>query len=136
MRAGHVHPLLPDPAGGQVTARALNRWIARATGDGADMPRLAAPAIGTLLGADPLETMVVGQLLDGAADDAVPLAQTTIAQLRRSGRSLQRDGQPLEDPREIEQHARKLVQDVLTGCGPLLRTLGVLGDAEAPTASR
>ncbi len=136
MGAGQVHPLLPDPAGGQVTARALNRWIARANGDGADMPRLAAPAIGSMLGADLLETMVVGQLLDGAAEDAAHMAQTMIAQLRRGGRSLQRDGRPLEDPREIEQHVRKLVQDVLTGRGPLLRTLGVLGDAEAPTASR
>jgi SAM-dependent methyltransferase len=127
MGAGHIHPLLPDPAGGRATARALNRWIARANSDGADMPRLAAPAIGSMLSVDLLETLVVGLLLDGAAEDAPSLAQVMIAQLNRAGRSLQRDGQKLEDKLEIEQHARKLVQDVLTVRGPLLRALGVLG---------
>lgn len=127
MGAGHIHPMLPDPAQGQVTTRALNRWIARANADGADMPRLAAPAIGSMLSADLLETLVVGQLLDGAAEDAASLARRMVVQLNRAGRGLQRDGQKLEDPREIEQHARKLVQDVLTGRMPLLRALGVLG---------
>jgi SAM-dependent methyltransferase len=124
--AGHVHPMLPDPVAGQATSRALNRWIARANGDGADMPRLAAPAIGSMLPADLLETLVVGELLDGAAEDTASLAQRLLVQLRRAGRNLQRDGQPLENPQDLEQHARKLVQDVLTSRVPLLRALGVL----------
>jgi hypothetical protein len=80
-----------------------------------------------MIPADLLETLVVGQLLDGAAEDTATLAQRMVDQLRRAGRSLQRDGQPLENPQEIEQHARKLVQDVLTLRAPLLRALGVLG---------
>lgn len=127
MGAGHIHPMLPDPVAGQATARALNQWIARANGNGADMPRLAAPAVGSMIPADLLETLVVGQLLDGAAADTASLAQRVVAQLKHAGRSLQRDGQPLEKPKEIDEHARKLVTDVLTGRGPLLRALGVLG---------
>ena len=124
--AGHIHPMLPDPTAGAATTRALNRWIAQANGAGADMPRLAAPAIGSMLPVDLLETLVVGQLLDGAAEDAPSLARHMLAQLSHSGRSLQRDGQKLEDPREVEQHARKLAQDILTTRVPLLRALGVI----------
>ena len=86
---GYVHPMLPLPEAGVAATRALNRAIARANADGAEVPRLAAPAVGTVIQADVLETLVVGQLLDGAAADEVALAGYVLAALRRAGRNLQ-----------------------------------------------
>lgn len=126
MGAGFIHPMLPDPTAGEDSARALNRWIARTNGDGGDMARLAAPAIGTMLSADLLETLVVGRLLEGAEENVAALAEHVVERLRHSGRSLQRDGRPVEDPKEIEQHSAELVRGILDSRGALLRSLGVL----------
>jgi len=123
---GQVHPMLPEPAAGAATARALNEWISDVNADGGDMPRLVAPAIGSMIAADLLETFVAGHLLRGAAPVAEPLADQVLAQLRSAGRSLQRDGQTLHDPAEARQHTIGLVRTVLTNRVPLLRDLGIL----------
>jgi SAM-dependent methyltransferase len=124
--AGHIHPMLPDPTAGRATTRTLNRWIAQFNADGGEMPRLAVPATGSMLAIDLLETLVVGQLLDGAPREVATLARDVIALLQRAGRNLQRDGKPLETPQEVEQHSQQIVQTMLDTRVPLLQALGVL----------
>lgn len=126
---GQVHPMLPDPAAGIATAGALNAWIGAVNEDGGEMQRLVAPAIGSMIAVDLLETFLVRQLLAGAAPRAEPLAERVLAQLRGAGRSLQRDGQTLNDPTEARQHAVALVQTMLDQRVPLLRDLGMLPPA-------
>jgi hypothetical protein len=123
---GYVHPMLPMPEAGQAGARALNRAIARANESGADVPRLAAPAVGTVIQADLLETLVVGRLLDGAAADEAALAGYVLEALRRAGRNLQREGKVVDDPAEAQLHVMGLVRAVLGPRAVLLRELGVL----------
>ena len=55
--------MLPEgvTAAGHEAARRLNLAIARGNANGADLPRLAAPAIGSAVGADVLETLLVGR---------------------------------------------------------------------------
>ncbi len=134
--AGLIHPMLPDPAAGQATARALNRAIARANANGAAVPRLAAPAVGSVIGAEMTETQVVGQLLEGGAMDEATLATHVLDVLHRSGRKLQRDGKVVEDPGESMRLARELVGTTLGTRLELLRLLGVVGDAGASRVAR
>ena len=64
---GYAHPMLPEggTAAGREAARRLNLAIAQANANAADLPRLGAPAIGSAVGGDILETLVVGELLAG-----------------------------------------------------------------------
>ena len=68
---GYAHPMLPDggTTAGHEAARRLNLAIARANANAADLPRLAAPAIGSAIGVDILETLLVGELLAGKPAD-------------------------------------------------------------------
>ena len=75
--------------------RRLNLTIARANASAADLPRLAAPAIGSAIGVDILETLLVGELLAGKPADVGALAAELVGMLGRSGRSVQRDGKPV-----------------------------------------
>ena len=99
---GYAHPMLPDggTTAGHEAARRLNLAIARANANGADLPRLAAPAIGSAIGADILETLLVGELLAGKPADVDALATELLGMLGRSGRSVQREGKPVTDPAE------------------------------------
>ena len=83
-----------------------------------------------------METLVVGQLLEGGASDVVALARHVLDVLRRSGRKLQRDGKVVEDPGESMRLARELVGTTLGTRLELLRLLGVVGDAEASRVAR
>ena len=132
---GYIHPLLPDPAAGQATARALNRAIARASADGLDVPRLAAPAIGSVISADALETAVIGQLLDGAAADETALATHGLELLRRTGRTLRWEGEVVEDPIESRRRATELVRRMLGPHATILRALGVLAQKDKASLS-
>ncbi len=131
VNGGLIHPMLPEPAAGQATARALNRAIARANANGADLVRLAAPAVGSVIGSEMTETLVVGQLLEGGAVDEAALATRVLDVLRHSGRKLQREGKVVEDPGESMRLAGELVGTTLGARLELLRLLGVVGDAEA-----
>jgi SAM-dependent methyltransferase len=129
--AGYVHPMLPDPGAGQGATRALNRAIARANADGMEIRNLAASAIGSAVAADALETLVVGQLLDGAALDEAALATHVLEALRSGGRNLLRAGTVVDDPGESARLVAELVGTMLRSRLDLLRLLGVLGDAPA-----
>jgi hypothetical protein len=125
---GYAHPMLPEggTAAGQATVRRLNLTIARANGDAAELPRLAAPAIGSAVGVDMLETMVVGELLAGRPADVDPLAAEVLAVLVRSGRNVQRDGKSVTDQLEARQIVADAIRTMIERRFPVLRRLGVL----------
>jgi SAM-dependent methyltransferase len=125
---GYAHPMLPGggAAARHEAARRLNLAIAQANANAADLPRLAAPAIGSAIGADILETLLVGELLDGKPADVGALAAQLVGLLGRSGRSVQRDGKPVSDAGETLQIVTEAVVGLLERRMPLLRRLGVL----------
>ena len=125
---GYAHPMLPEggTAAGRDAARRLNQAIAQANADAADLPRLAAPAIGSAVGVDMLETMVVGELLAGRTADVDPLAAEVLAVLARSGRNVQRDGKPVTDTVESRQIVADAIRTMIEKRFPVLRRLGVL----------
>jgi SAM-dependent methyltransferase len=125
---GFAHPMLPEGGteAGRAAAGRLNQAIARANADGADLPRLAAPALGSAVGVDMLEVMVVGAVLAGRPAEVEMLTGDVLVALARAGRSVQRDGTAVTDPAE----ARRIVADAISGMiekrFPVLRILGVL----------
>jgi SAM-dependent methyltransferase len=125
---GYAHPLLPDggTAASREASRRLNQAIARANGNAADLPRLAAPAIGSAVGTDILETLVVGELLAGRPADIEPLTTEVLATLGRSGRSVQREGKPVAEPAEARQIVLDAIRNLIERRVPVLRNLGVL----------
>jgi hypothetical protein len=125
---GYAHPMLPGggAAARHEAARRLNLAIAQANANAADLPRLAAPVIGSAIGADILETLLVGELLDGKPADVGALAAQLVGLLGRSGRSVQRDGKPVSDAGETLQIVTEAVVGLLERRVPLLRRLGVL----------
>jgi SAM-dependent methyltransferase len=125
---GYAHPMLPDggTAAGHEAARRLNQAIARANASAADLPRLAAPAIGSSVGMDILETLLVGELLAGKPADVGALAPELAGVLVRSGRSVQRDGKPVTDQAETLRVVTDAVVGMLERRVPVLRRLGVL----------
>lgn len=125
---GFAHPVLPDGEN-QIDRQAavrLNQAIARENARGGDLPRLAAPLIGSALQVDLLETLMVGDLLAGHPADAPGLTASVLAGLERSGRTLQRDGKPVTSPAETEALAADVVQRFVERRLPVLVRLGVL----------
>ena len=124
---GYAHPMLPDggTTAGHEAARRLNLAIARANANGADLPRLAAPAIGSAVGADVLETLLVGRLLAGKPADVGALAGELMGVLTRGGRSVQRDGKPVPDVAETLVIVTEAVQSLIEKRLPILRRNGV-----------
>ena len=126
---GYGHPMLPDggTVAGHEAGRRLNLTIARANASAADLPRLAAPAIGSAIGMDILETLLVGELLAGKPADVGALAAELVGTLGRSGRSVQREGKPGTDQAETLRIVTEAVVAMLERRVPVLRRLGVLG---------
>lgn len=125
---GYAHPGLPN--GASVEARqataGLNRAVAAANADGAEMPRLASPVLGTALTVDVTETLVAGALMAGQQPEVESLAAELEALLRRGGRTLQKDGQQVTEPAKATELATAIVRHILDNRAPLLRRLGVL----------
>ncbi len=125
---GYVHPVLAggdSPAARESAAR-LNKAIALTNALGGDVPRVVAPRIGSALNIDLLESLVVGALLDGHPEDLESLVTTVLSQLTRGGRSVQRDGQAVVDPKEARVIVSNILQNTLQNRLPVLRGLGVL----------
>jgi hypothetical protein len=125
---GYAHPLLPGggTAAGREAARRLNLAIAQANSSAADLPRLAAPAIGSAVGGDVLETLLVGALLAGKPAQVEALSEALAGTLMRSGRSMQREGKPITDAAETRRVVSEAVVAMLEKRVPVLRRLGVL----------
>jgi SAM-dependent methyltransferase len=125
---GYAHPMLPEggTAEGRQAARRLNQAIARANANAADLTRLTGPAIGSVVGADLLETLVVGDLLAGRPADVEPLTTEVLAVLARSGRNVQRDGNPVTDPDEARQIVSDAIRNLFERRLPVFRRLGIV----------
>lgn len=125
---GYAHPMLPEggTAAGRDAARRLNLAIAQVNANAADLPRVAAPAIGSAVGGDILETLLVGELLEGKPADVGALASALMGLLTRSGRSVQREGKPVTDPAETLRVVTDAVVGMLEKRVPVLRRLGVV----------
>ncbi len=126
--AGYAHPTLPNgaPPAVRQTAAGLNRAVAEANTNGAEITRLASPTLGTALNVDVTETLVVSALLAGHTAEVMSLTTTLQEQLRRGGRTMQKDSKPVTDPREATEIATAMVRHILDNRAPLLRRLGVL----------
>jgi Predicted methyltransferase regulatory domain len=125
---GYAHPMLPEAASAPARAAAmrLNQAIAAENALGAELPRLAAPAIGSALQVDLLETLMLGDLFAGQPADVASLTSSVLAGLERSGRTMQRDGKSVTDPADARGLAGEVVQRFVERRMPVLRRLGVL----------
>lgn len=127
---GYAHPMLPAAVvqAARPSVRALNQAIAAINARGGDLPRVVVPALGTALGCDLLETLVIGALQDGMPARTDILTEEALRRLALGGRSMQRDGKAITD----RQEALKMVSGVITVMLDkrlgLLRSLGVLPD--------
>jgi SAM-dependent methyltransferase len=125
---GYAHPALPDggTAAGRDAARRLNAVIAAVNRNAGELTQLAAPVLGSALASEPLETLVVGELIGGEQPDVQPLVTKVLDVLSRSGRSVQRDGQPVKDPVEANLVMTDAIRGVLERRLPVMRRVGVV----------
>jgi SAM-dependent methyltransferase len=126
--SGYVHPALPTAV--RTNARAgidrLNEAICAFSADGGDIPRLAAAAIGSEVAVSPLETLVVWEKLSGRPMEAEGLTDRVLAALTQAGRSIQRDGKPVQDMAQARVLVRESVAMILEHRLPLLARLGAV----------
>jgi hypothetical protein len=123
--SGRAHPMLSPPADG-AAARRLNAALAALNAAGIDRPLLMAPAIGSAIGADAMEVMVVGELLAGVPADPMVLAGRLATVLARGGRTVQRGGVVIEDPAQARSSLADTIGTLLANRVPLFRALGIL----------
>jgi SAM-dependent methyltransferase len=136
MGGGFAHPRWGAPwapqrgSGGrqksQDGAARLNVAIINRLRMGVDLHRLAAPQIGSSVGIEVMEGLVIGQLLDGTSREPDALIDGVLNDVARSGRSLLRDGKPMQNPAENRVLVGETVRSVLARRLPVLRTLGVI----------
>lgn len=123
-----AHPALPggmSAATRDSTAR-LNAALAALNANGGDMPRLAAPGIGSAMNVDMLESLAVGEILAGIPAELDPLTDRVIALLAQGNRSLQRDGQVVTDPVQAREIVAGALRNILERRLPVLRSQGVV----------
>ncbi|HTI81615.1 MAG TPA: class I SAM-dependent methyltransferase [Acetobacteraceae bacterium] len=124
---GYAHPILPGGISqeGHDASHRLNLAIAGANRNAADLTQLAAPLLGSAFPSEPLETLVVGELLAGRPADIASLAAELLAALGRTGRGVQRDGQPVTDPVDANRIMAEAIANILERRLPVLQRLGV-----------
>ena len=118
-----VYETTPAPA--VEAARRLNRAFIRRNEQGGNFGQLVAPALAAAIGADLIDSFAVGMLLDGAEADESALTSRAVDTLRRTGRTLQREGKPIDDPEALSAAARAKIKAVLRNRGVLER-IGIL----------
>ncbi len=125
---GYAHPVLPASivAEGRAAGARLNAALARINGHGGDMPRIVLPLTGSALNVDLIETLAIGEAIEGRPTDLESLTASVQAALARSGRAVQRDGQAVTNPQEARTIVQSALSSFLEHRVPLLRSLGVL----------
>ena len=125
---GYAHPVLPSNGtdARRHACQRLNLAIAQANAHTAELPQLASPVIGSAVGGDILETLIAGALLDGGPADPEALTTDLLTALARTGRNVQRDGQPITDLADREHIVGEAVGAFLSRRLPVLQKLGVL----------
>jgi hypothetical protein len=123
--SGQAHPFVPGAE--TRAARRLNAVLARRTLNGADYTFVAAARLGSALNANMLQMVALQEAMaSGAANPGVDMVAPKVwAGLRRLGRSLVKDGQPIRDDaagiEEVKQQIGHFVAETL----PVWRRLGV-----------
>jgi SAM-dependent methyltransferase len=129
MGGGYAHPAWPH--GGQPEARnaaaRLNAAIVGRLRLGVDLQRFAAPVIGSSITAGVIEALAIGQLLEDGSRDPDALIDAVLTGVTRSGRSLMRDGQPIQEAAEARVLVAETVRGVLAQRFQLLRDMGMIG---------
>jgi SAM-dependent methyltransferase len=126
---GYAHPVMPGGVtqASRDSAAGLNAAIARLNGNGGDTPRICLPTTGSAMNVDLLETLAIGEILAGKPADPVALTPAVQVALARSGRSVQKDGQPVSDPVESARIVTEALRNVVERRLPILRRMGVVG---------
>lgn len=106
---------------GRPPATAANAEVARLTAEGAPYRHLAAPALGSAIPASDSDLMLLDTILSEASGGAAGLSE----RLRRLGRKLAKDGQPLDGDAEQTEFAR-LEQVFTSKTLPRWKELGVI----------
>lgn len=125
---GMVRPMLPETVRHRSMAPTLRLNLAMAEADvmGADLRRLACAGLGGDIVVDPIEVLVAREHLAGRSIAPADAAERVVAALMRTGRSLQKDGQPVLDM----DHARTLMMETVSGIVanrfPVFTRLGAL----------
>jgi SAM-dependent methyltransferase len=128
MGGGFVHPAWPhhrEIRTRESTAR-LNATIVERLRLGLDVPRIAAPLIGSSVAIDMIEGLVIAQLLDHGPDEVETLVDGVLSDVLLSGRSMMRDGQQLTNPGEVRALVGDMVRGVLARRLSPWRGLGVI----------
>ncbi len=123
---GYAHPVLPASAEGKAGAARLNAALGRINSHGGDMPRIVLPLTGAAMNVDLIETLAVGEMVEGRPSDLESLTNAVQLALTRSGRSVQRDGKVVADWQEARTIVQSALATILERRVPLLHSLGVL----------
>ena len=126
--AGHAHPVMPSEMAHQasVTVGQFNDAIVDAVTRGEEPGYLVSPLLGSAIPANAWEILTVGALLSGGSpDDPAGLTERMLPAMRRGGRSLVRDGAPIEDT-EVKTILLEVIAGIVEHRVPLFRALGVL----------
>jgi SAM-dependent methyltransferase len=126
--SGYVHPALPREvcANARAGTDRLNAAICALTADGSEIPRLAGATIGTEVGTDLLEVLVVREKLSGALMEIEGLTNRVLTALTQAGRSIQQDGKPVQEMARARELVRESVKLTLERRLPILERLGVI----------
>lgn len=123
---GLAHPLNPAAtAPSRAACARLNRAVGQINRHGGAIQFLAAPALGTGLSTDAVETMLLDEL-DQPQPDAAAITERVLAILAQTGRSVVKDGAVVPQPDAARAAMRETVDRILHDRVPLLRRLGIL----------
>jgi SAM-dependent methyltransferase len=125
---GYVYPALPlavRPAGRSSTDR-LNAAIGAFNMGGGDITRLAASTIGSEIGVDPLETLMVLEKLSGRPMELAALTERVVTALAHAGRAVRLNGKPVQDAGQAGAIIRESLGWILEQRFPVLARLGVI----------
>jgi SAM-dependent methyltransferase len=125
---GYAHPMLPggEAAEARTGTQALNRAIAALNAGGADLRHAVAPLIGSALGMDVLETLLLAALAEAPETPDETLVDQLLNALVRTGRGVQREGQAVADAGEARGVVRDLIRGFRNDKLPVLRRLGMV----------
>jgi len=119
-------PGLVDHESAAPVAR-LNEIIIEAITHGEEINYLVAPLLGAAIETNPLEALTVGALLyGGVPSDLDGLVESVFAAMRTGGRSVMRDGAPVENEADSRRILGDVVTHLLENRIPLFRSVGIL----------
>jgi SAM-dependent methyltransferase len=128
MASNYIQPALPETvrAQGRAPTDRLNAAICADSADGGDISLLAATSTGTGLAANPVEMLVLRELLSGRPVQTDAMIDSMLTKLRQAGRSVQHDGKIVEDMARARAILQESVVATLNQRVPLFGRLGII----------